>query len=458
MISTLITKQNPSVRPKLNPFVRSTVSSSAKLQRIPSFRPKRSPLFRSKPHRLVDDYSSSDDLGDFMLGASKKERPSVHSDRGSFSEDPQFNERSRDGDGAHMSSLIDVLSRLDGRKTPRPGKFDVTSGRPLQTFLSEFENYCKHSFRGGSYLWASELEDFLTGILFDAYSALYCPGESYRELKGKLLGWYAEYKETIQEKTRKKFERAQMKPSESLRLYAARLEKQFTLAFPSKVVRESKTLQRKFLDTVPRGFKKHVFSIKSYMKMQGLELSWSSILPLASSYDAEHMAGDSSVDSGPEVTEVWASTASSSQISKSYNGGIPPYFQTTEGTHGQSSLSSGLGQMKDSSDQVPTTNTSHPRKTTMVADKTFESHSCHFCKRRGHIKQECRRYNKQCLACGSNDHMVSNCDLSFRSRSASRRNGMAPTHHGRDHSRRVAFEVPESRRAQEEENHYPENY
>ena len=77
------------------------------------------------------------------------------------------------------------------------------------------------------------------------------------------------------------------KSGESLRLFAARLERSFSLAYPSKCSELSLTLQRKFLESVPRNFKRQVTSTATTLRLQNLKLDWNGILALASAHDAE---------------------------------------------------------------------------------------------------------------------------------------------------------------------------
>ena len=379
------------------------------------------PSTRPKDRKPLNFSSSSDNSYEIPPLRRRETKPSrKHKNSHSPEEPGSAKSFGNGGDAAALATLVEALSKLDGRKAPKPSKYEVTSGRPLEAFLAEFEEYCVHSFRGSSSLWASELADFLIGPIYEAYSALCCPGESYHILKRKLQNWFSDYKETVHKKTRRKFEKAQIKPGEPLRLYAARLEKLFTLAYPSKRIKSSRTLRRKFLDTVPRGFKKHVFAVASFMRMQGRELDWLNILPLTSSYDTEHVTEKSSLDSEPEVSEVWAATSAPS-----------PYLPVKTTQRDSPVFHRTLPSQRTFQDETP-------------RETAFESRSCHFCKRKGHIKQDCRRFNKQCLACGSSHHMVSDCDLSFRNLSASE-TGNRSSKRVRDggNIRRVSFESPE---------------
>ena len=93
---------------------------------------------------------------------------------------------------------------------------------------------------------------FLSGKIREAFEAIYLPGESYIKLKTKLLSWVEDSMEDLSRRNKKRFECMKWKSGELLRLFAARLERSFSLAYPSKRPESSSTLQRKFLKSVPR--------------------------------------------------------------------------------------------------------------------------------------------------------------------------------------------------------------
>ena len=319
--------------------------------------------------KMEADSSSSASEG--SPSESKYSKP----DRGKTDGSSRWNKRGKDkcvnsGGGATMDTLVQALSRLDVRRAPRPGKFEMTSGRPFGFFLKEFEEYCENSFRGCSSSWSSELESFLSGTILKAYQALHIPGEPYDNIKSKLMDWCQEHRSTVSDKIRKLFEKSKINPGESLRLYAARLERDFIIAYPSKGVQMSQAFQKRFMETVPKSFQKHVFSVKSFLKMQGLKLE------LASAYDAENGGVDSTVELESEHPEVWVSASPASFVSNRSS--------NTETT--------GKGQ-------------SESKRQTQV----FDSRTCHFCGRKGHVKSTCWRFNNKCLACGSDEHKVSTC-------------------------------------------------
>ena len=73
--------------------------------------------------------------------------------------------------------LFQILSPLDTRSVPKPEKFDMASGQLFSDFITLFEEYCTHTFRGSTTLWVPELGRLLSGNILDAFSTLRVPGE-----------------------------------------------------------------------------------------------------------------------------------------------------------------------------------------------------------------------------------------------------------------------------------------
>ena len=93
------------------------------------------------------------------------------------------------------------------------------------------------------------------------------------------------------------FRKARMQYDESLRLYAARLEKLYRLAYPHRHIENSRTLREKFYDTVPRHFRKQLQNMIAFNKsMTGSSVAWLNITQLASQQDALREQEESTAD------------------------------------------------------------------------------------------------------------------------------------------------------------------
>ena len=157
------------------------------------------------------------------------------------------------------------------------------------------------------------------------------------------------------------------------------------------------------MDTVPRSFRKQVSAVKSFLSIQGGKLDWESIMRLAGAFDSEnsHNRIEMGSDVEPEVTEVWAATVPQplptpySRTVRFPKSTLVPSNQTSQGSFYQQDMDDST--KRSSSNQ----NLSERRIVPEV--------SCFYCKRPGHLKKDCWRLNDKCLACGSDDHRISNC-------------------------------------------------
>ena len=305
-----------------------------------------------------------------------------------------------------VNHLSQFFSRMDNRTMPKPEKYDLASGQPLKEFLSTFEEYCLNNYRGSKSLWTSELERFLEGSIHEAYLVLRVPGDSYSSIKKKLVKWCKDSQDVIRKDTLRKFEKAQFKPQESLRLYAARLERAFRLAYPSRNVEKSKTLRHKFMLTVPKTFRKHLATAQSIRKMNGQELTWSNVLSLASEQDAQRGLSDTVEE--PEEIEVLSCAPPRRSVSLGRTGApsdtrdAPRPFQfspTAQDFQPSGNRNTGAARRSASA---------HPAGR-QWRGSFFETRTCNYCKLVGHVKANCRRLNQLCLACGSADHRIATC-------------------------------------------------
>ena len=306
--------------------------------------------------------------------------------------------------------FIMALEKLDTRSVPAPEPYDRSSGQSFSSFLALFEDYCRHSFRGCESLWVAELGRFLVGDMYQAFNAHRSPGDSYAQVKTKMLKWYAESKSRREAGSKAAFSRASMRDGESVRLYAARLENLFRRAFPGGKVESSKTLLDKFLKSVPRKYRKEVkSSLNQASSINDRTLGWSRVVRLVGGVE-EALTSDKSSDEEPVSWTVMRSSTRPISVDRreastqySIAGGDTPMRASLTEQH---SLSR---ERRDLSFQ-PVGLSEREKQLATV---------CHFCGKLGHMQRDCRRKHGLCLVCGSRDHQVVACPR----RMAERRGG-----------------------------------
>ena len=289
---------------------------------------------------------------------------------------------------ASVQYLVQALSSLDNRPTPCPEVYTEGSGQSFADFLISFEQFCTTNFRGGHTLWGGELGKYLEGDLLTAYKVLRVPGESYNGLKGKLTEWLDSSRDRLEHEAKEKFKKTSRNSSEPLRLYAARLEKCFRVAYPKRSVEGSKALREKYLDTVPGRFKDRILttlSVRMSLNENEKDLGWSKIILMASQYDAR----DFSKQTGKEEC-LWVNE------NKSVNKGV-----CNDGNKNEMWKVSERSDGKDEEKRSVAERRGYARPPA--------SRECEFCGITGHQKRDCRRWKNQCLVCGSDDHYVTAC-------------------------------------------------
>ena len=294
-----------------------------------------------------------------------------------------------------MDQLTDILSKFDRRTVPKPEPYNMSAGQDFEDFLALFEEYCSNSYCGSSRLWIGELGRLLDGDISVAFQALRSPSDNYEVIKGKLVQWHFDNKDLHIRERRGNFCEAVKVAGESTRLYAARLEKMFRLAYPRKRVELSKTLKEKFYQTVPAPLQQQISTMRNIgISMHKTDIPWSTILVLATAYDSEHCASPNSNSAVPVF--IGAVSASHSVMDAVTQCGE---INTLNGSGEHSFGRSGRDVMRDTQSQ----------RQQRRSGSSSRNLTCFYCKKKGHIKEECRKLKGLCLACGAPDHKISQC-------------------------------------------------
>ena len=232
--------------------------------------------------------SDSDDKEETSRKYKRKNRDSSSSSSSSDDERLEHLAKEKKSGRVKSSDYIKILAeRMDNRRAPKCDKFDEESGLSLEEYLEEFEEYCMENIKGDCKNWIKELESNLSGDLLDALKQFRKYRYSYSKLKKKLLEWYDEMEEARQEEYKNNFEVISHKKGESFYIYASRLERTFSLAFPETDPEYSTKLRKKYIETVPSSFRKMLKSIISYDNHVHKKTKWKEIKRCARQKDLE---------------------------------------------------------------------------------------------------------------------------------------------------------------------------
>ena len=186
---------------------------------------------------------------------------------------------------ADVSILEIIAEKLDTRKLPPLRKFDEERGESMDKFFDRFEEYCKLNIRGNQESWIEELELYLQGEALQMYKCYKDTTRTYSELQAVMIEWHKEQKENWLKRAISKFEKASRDETESLFLFATKLEKLFVLAYPQGHVERSLILRNKFEKCLTRSDRSKLLSHKFNLKLEDIAITWQMIKKWARTRD-----------------------------------------------------------------------------------------------------------------------------------------------------------------------------
>ena len=277
-----------------------------------------------------------------------------------------------------MRELADLLA---GRSAPKPEPYSLDAGRSFNRFLDSFEAYCSSRYsRKQKSLWTPELGRFLKEEALQVYRACGGPDQSYKYMKRKLQDWYASVKVRVSSSRKSLYETARPLDGEGLRIFATRLEHLYRKAYPNKSL-DGKDLKRRLVDALPKkvvnGLERDLALLRAANNRQN---TWNDVLVLLEAQDEAFRRGtNSSETQNFHTAEPWAGVQS-----------IPRNMKV-------------IAPVKGSNYERVEMRTASPSKSPRAVRR------CNWCKKPGHVYDNCRRRLNQCLRCGDTDHFVRNC-------------------------------------------------
>ena len=187
-----------------------------------------------------------------------------------------------DGLAYSLANAMKTVGIGDSYTVPEPEPFKIGTGQKMHKFFNSFEKYCENKYSRDQDDWIKVLGKYLQGEIKSVYEAVKISKEDYLSLKSKLLEWYQMTRVRTDTGFRAQFEHAQMKPGESIGIYAVRLEALAEKAYPEVSIERNRDLRKKFIKTVPDYFVKKLFAHNTVIKRcTGRDLPWSDVVQLA---------------------------------------------------------------------------------------------------------------------------------------------------------------------------------
>lgn len=311
-----------------------------------------------------------------------------------------------------VAELPESMSRLDMRTVLPFDHFNEDASLGLLEYLERFEVHCSACFRGSKDLWKGELERCLTNKTLEAYKSLRYADDTYESVKEKLLVWYTDMQDIRKEKNKLNFKRAKVQSGENMHMFAQRLLRLFTLAFPNRRTDVSKALREKFVDSVPKSFRKALRNFLMNNAVKGKVITWQQICLCARHHDLEALRkkDESSDQASDDDIAI--------HISR-------PSIKKTHDASTQCEVKSECAQQQ--AQQVRGTERSVVFKNQKFHDAQQPWHAgiqrnnargnlvCQNCGRLGHTANNCKTRQRQCFSCGSYQHLIRRCPLRYQS-------------------------------------------
>ena len=346
-----------------------------------------------KTSRGVHDNPDRSEHPQRMELAKKRARRVVLSSGSSSEESETASEISS---SSSVESRSSRRSRRRSRRYPRdvvpPGLFDGLGSISMRRFLEDYEDYFSFKFDGTSRQQAKHLGEFLTGQAREAFEALDGAHMDYPRLKKKLISWYSGERVSSRQTATVEFDRAVMKPSESLTIFAMRLERLAARAFPDSKKERNRHLSRKFWACSPPTFIKAMTeSRRNFAMSSGKKtLTWAAIRRLA---ETEDRYSKMDPDCLEDVSGGWLGRSDEAKRERAQFPRRVRYVDELGGADVVTRASCALNYGASAAERAA----------------SLDRPTCNWCGRRGHGADNCWERAGLCTLCGSGDHEKYEC-------------------------------------------------
>lgn len=288
--------------------------------------------------------------------------------------------------------------RRKGRRRTRdvlsPGVFDGLGSISLRRFLTDYEHYFSLKFDGTSRQQAKHLGEFLAGHAREAYEAVGGAQMDYSRVKKKLLSWYSGERVSSRQTAEVEFDRATMRPSESLTIFALRMERLAARAFPASRRERNRHLSRKIWASTPASFVRALTESRRSLALSSgrKTLKWTAIKRLAETEDRNSRMDPDCLGGAPDG---WFGRSGDIKREKTLFPRRVRYVDEADNADMIGQANCALS-FSDGGSAIERKGAS-------------DRPTCNWCGRRGHGADNCWERAGLCTLCGSGDHEKQEC-------------------------------------------------
>jgi len=264
----------------------------------------------------------------------------------------------------------------------KPIPFNIHDGKSFDEFLDDFETYAIESCGSDQRKWLLELNSFLLGSAKAAFKAINTGKLTYEQVTNKMKKWCQSKSRGLRDDGHMAFTKAKLKDGEPPYLFALKLESLIESVKLGSQCERDELLMQKFLSEVSKSLKKRIKERINYVNFIGSgnrKSEWEIVTEML-------IEDESSDDDYNRSFRERPSTSLPVEV-----------FMQQENR--RESIQ-GKAKYSDVLKQAPVKMKRTEETTLMI---------CSHCEKPGHGYDNCRRRLKLCLICGSNKHLMREC-------------------------------------------------
>lgn len=313
-------------------------------------------------------------------------------------------------------ALTQIMQHAYKPRVVPPTKFCNKLDQHINTFFSQFEQYCHYQYPGSCDQWARLLPNYLEGSYLELYKQLSKKTLDYTIIKSTMVKWCDHEYQRMSERHLQAFNSAVMRKDESVTMFALRLEQLASKAYPGVDMRAHNTLRTAFLKSLPSTIEQRLNDcLIDFDVINGKKVEWDQLVVLAD----QHMykIANDMLNKGTSL--------SGNNYRKELD--VEPETVTIDNIRPVLGNSWG-GIVQSSAQKLQMNNASiinHHKSPSSKNKELLES--CSFCGKKNHQIESCYKFHQICSYCKQKGHFRAQCpEVKYQSAQISSSSDICP--------------------------------